>query len=94
MTTIFDLKQQVIKDLTAKKYTRLMGNHFEQKKDFFEIAELFELGRAEIFTVEEYKAEIETLIQELEIIGDFEGIEEAKNDLKEIEDKEIIIVAN
>jgi len=94
MTKSPDLKQKVINGLHNRNYTRLLGNHFSSKEEFFELSDLYNEGRVEIYTTEEYKLEAEAAIADFKSKGDNESAAELADNLEELLNQEIVVIVN
>lgn len=92
MTKSIDLKKKVISGLNNRNFTRLLGNHFASKEEFFEISDLYKEGRVDVYTVEEYKKEAKAEIADLKASGDIEAADELAANLEELLNQEIVIM--
>lgn len=92
MKTI-ELKDRVIQGLTNKKYTPFLAKNFHRKEEFLKLADLYEQGRVDVYTKDEYQLKMKRLIEDFEAEGNAELLEEAKADLRQAERREIIIIA-
>lgn len=89
-----DLKKKVLNGLNNRNYTRLLGNHFASKEEFFELSDLYKEGRVEVYTTDEYKVEAEAAIADFKSRGDNESAAELADNLEEILSQQIVIIVN
>lgn len=94
MTKANELKKKVINGLQNRNYTRLLGNHFSSKEEFFELADLYKAGRVEVFTADEYKVAAEAEIADLKAQGDTETAKELAENLTELLNQEIVLIVD
>lgn len=92
MTKSIDLKKKVISGLHNRNFTRLLGNHFSSKEEFFEISDLYKEGRVEVYTVDEYKKEAKAEIADLKAKGDNQTADELAENLEELLNQEIVLI--